>query len=328
VTATEARPKVLFVVGKGRSGSTLFDRVVGTLDGFFSMGEVWRWRRSVPLGGELCGCGVTLAECRVWSGILSRACAEAGERLGVRVTPDEILEWEQSVLRWRSVPRLLAGGRPDWPALRKLAAFQGCLYRVAADVTGADVFVDSSKWPCNPVVLGLVEGIEVYAVHLVRDPRAVAHSWRRRKRWSEDGELMPRQTGVGSALSWLARTMLAERVLSRMGHRAVRVRYEDFVDDPEGVLRVVARLVGRPHAESPALRGRRVDLGRDHLVWGNATRFHTGSVTLASDEEWRAGLSHRPASLVSVITWPGRRLLGFPWRMHDPSAGDRDPGPK
>ena len=36
----DTAPKVLFIGGYGRSGSTLLDRVLGSTDGFFSAGEL------------------------------------------------------------------------------------------------------------------------------------------------------------------------------------------------------------------------------------------------------------------------------------------------
>jgi len=41
-------PKVLFITGRGRSGSTILDNLLGQLDGFFSLGQVNGRRPALP----------------------------------------------------------------------------------------------------------------------------------------------------------------------------------------------------------------------------------------------------------------------------------------
>ena len=60
------RPRLLFIAGWGRSGSTLLDRILGQVPGVFSAGELRDiWRRGA-LEDRLCGCGSPFRECAVW----------------------------------------------------------------------------------------------------------------------------------------------------------------------------------------------------------------------------------------------------------------------
>ena len=138
--------------------------------------------------------------------------------------------------------------------LDRYCRVRAALYRAVAEESGAKVIVDASKWPWDPVVLGLVPEVRPVAVHLVRDPRAVAHSWRRRKSWGdhEHGrDEMPRFGAGYSALSWLARNAATEWT-----HRKSRdvpwmlVRYEDFAARPRETLNAIAEHAGHP-AEAP-----------------------------------------------------------------------------
>src|SRR5713101_2080953 len=55
--AGPARPRILYLGGLGRSGSTLIERLLGELPGVCAVGEVVHmWRRGV-VEGERCGCG-------------------------------------------------------------------------------------------------------------------------------------------------------------------------------------------------------------------------------------------------------------------------------
>jgi hypothetical protein len=58
VKVPTARPvRVLYIGGLGRSGSTLLDRMIGQLPGFFSAGEIREvWQQGLR-ENRPCGCG-------------------------------------------------------------------------------------------------------------------------------------------------------------------------------------------------------------------------------------------------------------------------------
>ena len=66
-------PRVLFLSGLGRSGTTILERVLGELPGVCSAGElVHLWQRGV-LDDELCGCGEPFSRCGFWTEVGRRA---------------------------------------------------------------------------------------------------------------------------------------------------------------------------------------------------------------------------------------------------------------
>src|SRR5262245_25734123 len=71
--APEGRPRVLLIVGSGRSGSTLFERALGGVAGVAALGElVHMWDRAVR-DDELCACGQPFGSCPFWSAVGERA---------------------------------------------------------------------------------------------------------------------------------------------------------------------------------------------------------------------------------------------------------------
>ena len=173
---SETPVKVLFLAGKGRSGGTLLAGLLGQLPGFFSVGELnrlWDW----GLGQNYhCGCGTPFRDCETWAAIL----ADAGRGL----TEARIDRLQAAVVRWPNLPRLFLthpSGRARWRALEEYTNASSAVYQSIGRVTGARVVVDSSRLPFEPVALGLVPDVDVYIAHLVRDPRAVVYSWKRKK---------------------------------------------------------------------------------------------------------------------------------------------------
>ena len=102
--SSEPRVKVLYIMGWGRSGSTIMDNLLGGIDGFFSVGELgYLWERGL-VEGRRCGCGRLLRDCEVWSEVLREGF---GAALGGEVDPEEIVAWQRDVVRVRHTWRLL-----------------------------------------------------------------------------------------------------------------------------------------------------------------------------------------------------------------------------
>jgi Sulfotransferase family len=287
--------KVLYIMGWGRSGSTIMDNLLGGIDGFFSVGELsYLWERGL-VEGRRCGCGRPVRECEVWSRVL---LAGFGDALGDEVDPQRVVRWQRDAVRVRHTPGLIRYPRhapTGRPALDSYVAVSARLLRATADVTGARVIVDSSKRPSDGALLRLVPGVDPYFVQLVRDPRAVAYSWRRRKAQPDrprPADLV-QHSAVDSTLSWLGWNAAAEALRLRHGRaRSLLLRYEDFVERPRAALAAMTELVGEAGAAVPIEGERTGLLGSNHTVSGNPSRFRTGRVELRADDEW---LTRQPA---------------------------------
>ena len=83
------RPKLVFIAGAGRSGSTLLELLLGQFDGVFAAGELHSmWHRGL-IENRRCGCGLPFRHCAVWKSVFE---AELG------ICP----RWMRTVLTKRS----------------------------------------------------------------------------------------------------------------------------------------------------------------------------------------------------------------------------------
>ncbi len=155
--------KVLYIAGKGRSGSTLLASLLGQLPGFFNAGEVihlWDWGL---VRNYKCGCGLSLQECPTWHAVLDEADRLLGEGDTTPLASARVDRDRAAVVRWPKTLRLLRakpGLHPEWRQLDRYTAAVSAVYRAIARTTGARVIVDSSKVPFEPLPLGLVDGVE------------------------------------------------------------------------------------------------------------------------------------------------------------------------
>lgn len=285
--------RVLYLAGSGRSGSTLVTTALGQIDGLFAAGELrYLWQRGL-VDERPCGCGLPLPECPVWSAVLAELPAH---------DPASIAAGLRQRLRMRN--RLNVPPHPDDATI-------AALYEAIHAHTGGAVIVDSSKLPPYGVLLAGLPGIDLRVLHVVRDPRAAAFSWRRRRSLDGDERLMTRHPVWKAALLW---TVWNGAVLRRWSRGAyLRVRYEDLVQDPQAWVRRIADFAGVSSASLPFTEDGLLTLAPTHSVAGNPVRHRTGGVEVRADDEWRTAMTSRDNAVVTALAAPLMSRLGYPF---------------
>lgn len=305
---------VLYVMGYGRSGSTIIGNVLGEIPGFVHLGELRSLWRLGLLGGRVCGCGSPVKHCSFWERILTEAFGSK------RPAPSEVVHWQRQAVRLRSTLRLLRlqlGEPSGSPALEQFEQTALRIYRAAASITGSQVVIDTSKHIPEAALLHLLPGIKPYFIHLVRDPRAVAFSWQRSMYSPGEGRKseMPRHGSVTSSRGWALANIGAEIVRHRsQPGRSIMIRYEDFVAEPHATINRILGMLGLEPVTAPFLDPVTVELHPNHTAGGNPSRLTTGQVSIQVDDHWKS-LQTRAARLVTTgITFPLIRRYRYPLR--------------
>ncbi len=171
-------------------------------------------------GDASCTCGQGVCGCAFWGAVRQQAFADS--------TADDLRQIDKEMRQFMADANVLR----DWNdalALRALAdthaAFLARLKSVVATVlrlSGASVLVDSSKSPEFALAVHLTGLVDLFVLNLVRDPRAVACSWVRKK----PGKINQRID------AWTNRQkrLTGWHDIGSLHHRVLR--YEDFVAAP------------------------------------------------------------------------------------------------
>lgn len=287
--------RLVYLAGCGRSGSTLYGRLLGELEGWLHLGEALRFLFHDGMMARLpyCGCGARVTECPFWAEHL----AAIDPQMRRRAT-------EALRLRRLLRPSLLAGGRPVAGDTAMGEAVAATLHRLR-DRSGARVLVDGSKNPANGFLVADRDDVELHVLHLVRHPGGVVASWSRPKGYLR-GHSTPRILGW-----WLSANLFAD-LLGRRAASYHRIRYEEAVADPAGVLNRLRTAVEDPAEAAqdrlPFLDGAKATIGLQHLLAGNPDKMQGGEVMIR-DRGWRLGAAHR--SLVTIATWPLLLRYGY-----------------
>ena len=171
---------VLYIGGRGRSGSTILARTLGQIPGFVNVGELSQvWYRGLR-ENERCGCGQPFYSCEFW-----RAVGDEAFGGWDNVDVDKMVGFIPYLKRQRYAPHYALAAKTGVRTRKMNTLLEECgpvlerLYRAIQRVSGAGVIVDSSKRFSYAVLLSLLPFADLRVVHLVRDSRAVAYSWAR-----------------------------------------------------------------------------------------------------------------------------------------------------
>jgi hypothetical protein len=278
------RPRVLYVMGAGRSGSTTLGITLGNCDGVFFAGELDNWlaRRGVPQVEDD-------DRLRFWTDVRSQLEDPAAAEQMYGTEAQCAIERSMSLLRVRK-----------WPLRRKLGrryrAVAEDLYRAVSRASGAGTIADTSHYPLRARQLQRIDGIELNLIFLVRDPQGVVASFNRR----DVGEFT-KSTLHTNLYLWVTHLLSMLTFVRHPRERRVLLHYEDFVADPAATIRQLMTLTGSPQTAMPDFSSLRIGVP---LQGNRVTRSAVMSLKPGIDPVRRASL------LTSLLQAPLMLVLG------------------
>lgn len=278
----------IYIAGRGRSGSTILDIILGNSSEIESVGEMIAGLSRVDR--EVCSCGAAVLECPFWlqvrQGLMSVGLDLTD--VGGMLRPGIAGIWRN----WR--------GRADGSTMKRVRFTRAILAAIEASV-GKRHLLDSGKAPGHALLL-LQHLPDARIIHLVRDPRNVLRSHLDKIQRGRHSAIMDRYGIVGrspwlfllwQAASWTFSNLTCEAMARAYSRRVVRVRFEDLCANPSNELGRLGRELGMDLTEPirKIVGGEELEVG--HNVGGNQIR--QGRVRFSPDS-----LGSRPSLPMSI----------------------------
>lgn len=260
-----------------------------------------------------CSCGRQLGECEFWADVAQRTA-----QLGYPVDPRKKDLWNTNfriapyhalnVGLFRTLRSDLIDDLRDatlWriPAVRRAIAARGdnswSLARAVLDLTGKRTFVDTSRDHQRPKLLALNPRLDVYVVHLVRDPRGNSASIMKRHETDD---------ATYAAKLWRKTNVAADRVRRFFPpDRWLRIRYEDLCADVSETLDRVCDFLQVRRFEPPA----DFRAGEHHVVGNPMRSASTGAIR--QDTSWKERLSESDLDKIARVVGQVSHYFGYGW---------------
>jgi len=307
--------KVLYLAGHPRNGSTLLSQLLGQVNGYFAAGEIHLvWERGFS-ENQLCGCGKPVRQCEFWGAVVERAFGGWDGK-----------EFHDIWKLWRSVGRIRQALWVTRPNLRtsdynnRITTFTAILeklYSAIQAVSQCRVIVDSSKIPIYTAILNQVAILDLKVTEMIRDCRAVAFSFQRKRVKPTVGppiEYLHRTSPLRVAKDWTVTHLATEFIRKSFPKgKYISIRYESMADKPVDTLRRILEDMEEGAIDLSFFADEHTaNLGINHIVAGNRYRFKRGAVPIQLDAEWHTRMLWRQKALVTAVTWPLLLRYGYP----------------
>jgi hypothetical protein len=253
--------EILYIMGTGRSGTTILEIMLSNAPGFLGVGELTHLSRDGYKLNHPCACSERLAgwPCAFWKDVLNKTGRQREEM-------DRMIRRSRSVEAHRSFPVTLLGinRQRRW---EEYAEINRVLFSAIHEVSGRRVIIDSSKYAGRAMALSRIFKGRVKILCMTRSPQGLFQAFRKQN------EVEQKSKGALTTLIYYVYVLLCCRLVAmRKETDVLRITYEDLMDHPQEVFRRIESWSGWDLREvrSRLLENRDFTVG--HIVTGNRVR--------------------------------------------------------
>ncbi|MCB0855638.1 MAG: sulfotransferase [Bacteroidetes bacterium] len=253
----QTQRKIIYIMGAGRSGTTLLDIALGNAKGIFSCGELNRYplRKGIPTGFKHAP-----ERTHFWRRFTQKF--EATHNLEEQIQLHRDFEYHSGLIK------KIFG----WNQKSKYKKYQQYLrdfHEELFDSIEEEVIVDSSKYPGRALAISESLSYEIGYVFIKRDPVGVVYSFAKKNTY------LPSKGWFSANIYYLMVNVLcqyASRKL-RKKHLVEEIKYEEFIQNPEKELTQIGEKLELDLSESVRLIQNDEFLKVGELFEGNTIRI-------------------------------------------------------
>ena len=263
---------IIYIMGPGRGGSTVLERVLNSAPSVFALGEFqtfWRTEHK----NLFCACGCPVPRCAFWREVIEAARFGRSELNALRSGDAGLIRTKYLIKNRFSLSRIATD-----PAVRAYIELQTILLDAVSKVSGCETLIDSSKESQRAWILATAP--EASIIHLYRNATDTIVSWRLLK-WDKGLNAPMRKMSIQTAASEWWKIECFGRMLAKL-HPLIRINYEDFAVSPKAVLNSIPDENIRQLAARVAWRGADTVMPGAcyHSLNGNPDRYDTGPIVI------------------------------------------------
>lgn len=256
--------KFIYILGRGHSGTTMLDLVIGRSLGFRSCGELISGLSRYP--SQRCTCGLMMEQCETWQAAI--------EALDIAV--EDRPTFFKYLASKASIFKLLSAVFHKWdPVYRRALSKEADFIRAAqGDYKGV---IDSSKELTRGVALARGPAKAIW-LHIYRKPEQISASYRFRARKGKVKifrklYMFPPHLlfllDIFVAITWSVWTFLTILIGCILPNRYICIKYEAFLESPAKHISVIADSIGESVSLATIEERIAAKINVGHIVGGN-----------------------------------------------------------
>jgi len=274
------KKKVVYLLGAGRSGTTIMATVLGGNPQIVTIGEMHQFLDHV-VEDKNCSCGVKMIDCTFWQRIISQ----------LNISPEELKDWclkSNNKEKHRNIPYLMSSQKEDIEYLNIHETIFNLIYSCTSN---SKYLLDSSKYIARYLLLRKSKQMSVKGIFVVRDVRGVINSFMKKVQTSRSPI---------STIFYYTLINFFGQIVCWSDKNVIKVRYEDFVENTNDVLEMIYK-----HLEmDDSTKGyNSEEFEIPHIVGGNRLK-HQSKITIRKDEKWKENIVRHKQFLYYFLTFP------------------------
>ncbi len=275
--------KIIYIMGAGRSGTTALGVFLNAGQNAQFLGELNQLPQHI-VNDTPCSCGNTVSKCDFWSGVsvINRVDKELQQNA-------EKIESHSAILKY-----MLNSKLPEQQ--EGYAVFNSQMFSETSMVCENEILIDSSKYMARCIALSRLKTLDVKVLYLVRDPRAVVHSF---------GKNVQTRRGLLSAVFYYNVVNVTAELVSRilLKNKVLKLYYENMVEDPQQFFQKIADFSGIELTDLNHKIAQKESFKVQHVIGGNRiTKEH--EINFNNDSSWKTQLPRLQQWLIYCLTLP------------------------
>lgn len=269
---------VILLVGEGHSGSTLLDLVMDSHSRIVGVGELSHYNKHIN-SGELCSCGKQIKDCEFWQRVFNDVDVLKLPLIG-RKKINFLLNNDKYFYCTDYEKKL---------DTKEYVRTTEQVYKNIVQFSEKKIIFDSSKnYDRAEAIVKYSQNLDIILLHLIRDGRGVTYS-----------NIKLSRKGFGFMKKWMMTNLKIELVKKRSKNiRNIFVLYEDFVKNPERVLKCILNQLNLSF-EDKMLGFRSVT---HHQPGGNLNlRIKIKTDKIKLDEKWKSEMSGKDKIIFNIL---------------------------
>lgn len=269
---------VIYLLGAGRSGTTLMATVLNSHQKIKTIGEMHQFIEHVN-NGKSCSCGESLNNCTYWSSILRELKFEEQDLEQIQNEQDQ-KESHKNILK------LLFKKSPDKAYLKIQNHIFNTIHKQYPDQT----ILDSSKYISRYLLLKQSKVLNLKGIYVVRDVRGVINSFQKQVQTPKS----PLAT-----IAYYSLINLCGQLVCWIDKDILKIKYEDFVENPEYVTNKIYSHI----FEKENQIGLPENYIMPHIIGGNRMKSNK-KITINSDVKWKEKISRPKQIMYYLLSFP------------------------
>lgn len=270
---------ILYLLGSGRSGTTLLATILNSTNDISTSGELHQFYTYL-IDKSACSCGAIVNECDFWSHVIK----------DMDLTPDDIQVYakkQNNEEGHRYIPSILLGRKasPDYMESQKK------LFSAIADHTDKNWILDSSKYIGRFLLLNQIPSLKLKGIYVVRDVRGVINSFNK--------QVQTPKKPISTILYYLLTNFFGQLVCW-INKDVIKLKYEDLIDNPHQHIQGIYSKLLDYNKEAVALN----DVFEiPHIIGGNRLKS-SKTIKIKKDTAWKTTISRPKQILYYLLCLP------------------------